>query len=290
MKLKKITTTLVAEKIDMGGLPVKQVLPTQKVSQIDPFLLIHHATIKPLYDRPAKIQGIGPHPHRGFSQVTFVIEGEIHHRDSRGNSQVAKAGEVQWMHAGARIIHSERPTENLLKKKGIQELIQLWINSPAKHKMNMPDYQYLTEQQIPRIELPDGLSDLKLIVGDYHSIHGKIKGQSDLLILWGKSKPAAKVTLDIPKGFNSCLYVIKGTLKIKGYGLLNTEHLVHFSQEGNQVVFEVQTEAEYLLLSGHPMDEKVVQHGPFVMNNQTQILEAMRDYQMGKMGVLIEDF
>ena len=123
MENRKVKHILPAEKIDMGGFPVKQALPTQQVQQVDPFLLLHHARVKPIYDRPAKTQGVGPHPHRGFSPVTFVIEGEVHHQDSRGNNQVAKAGEVQWIHTGAGIIHSERPTENLIENKGVQELI-----------------------------------------------------------------------------------------------------------------------------------------------------------------------
>ena len=290
MSIKKVTTTLVAEKINMGGFPVKQVFPTHNIPHIDPFLLLHHAKIKPLYDRPAKNQGIGPHPHRGFSPVTFVIAGDVHHRDSRGNSQIAKAGEVQWMHAGAGIVHSERPSENLLKNKGRQEIIQLWINSPAKNKMKVPDYYHLSKDKIPRISTPDDLTDLKLISGDYKGLKGKIKGQSDLLVLWGKSKPDASCTIKIPKGFNAFLYLIKGAVHLEAYGLLSAEHLVIFDKEGEQVVLKADFESEYLLLAGNPIDEKIEQYGPYVMNNQTQIMEAMRDYQMGKMGVLIEDF
>ncbi len=133
-KLKKVKRLLLATEIDMGGFPVKQALPTQKVDRVDPFLLLHHARTQYYNDRPAKTQGIGPHPHRGFSPVTFVIEGEVHHRDSRENNQIAKEGEVQWMHAGMGIIHSERPSENLAANNGVQEIIQVWINSPADKK------------------------------------------------------------------------------------------------------------------------------------------------------------
>ena len=131
---KKATYLLPADEVDMGGIPVKQPLPTNKVDQVDPFLLLDHLRIKYYNDRTAKIQGIGPHPHRGFFPVTFIIEGELHHRDSRGNNQIAKEGEVQWMHAGAGIIHSERPSEALAARNGTQEIIQLWINSPADKK------------------------------------------------------------------------------------------------------------------------------------------------------------
>ena len=118
-----------AENVNMGGIIIKQALPTAKVPQVDPFLLLHHGRFGTRNDAPAKHQGIGPHPHRGFSPVTFVIEGEVHHRDSRGNNQIARKGEVQWMNAGAGIIHSERPSQDLVDSGGHQEIIQLWIIS-----------------------------------------------------------------------------------------------------------------------------------------------------------------
>ncbi|MFK7786126.1 MAG: pirin family protein, partial [Crocinitomicaceae bacterium] len=182
---------LPAQTIDMGGFPVKQALPTQNVPNVDPYLLLHHAKTEPLFDRSARIQGIGPHPHRGFSPVTFVIEGEVHHRDSRGNSQVAIAGEVQWMHAGAGIIHSERPSQNSVEKRMDQEIVQLWINSPAEAKMKQPEYIHLNESDFPGVIMEDGFSDIKLVSGNYKGVKGKIKAQSDVLIMWGVSKEGA---------------------------------------------------------------------------------------------------
>ncbi|MFT6502516.1 MAG: redox-sensitive bicupin YhaK (pirin superfamily) [Crocinitomicaceae bacterium] len=289
MKNKIVTHTLPAQKIDMGGFPVKQALPTNNVQQVDPFLLLHHARVKPIYDCPAKIQGVGPHPHRGFSPVTFVIEGEVHHRDSRGNNQVAKSGEVQWIHSGAGIIHSERPSQNLIETKGMQEIIQLWINSPADKKMIEPEYKHIPETEIPRIESEDGLSDVKLISGAYNGVKGKINGQSELLLLWANSKAGANNTFTIPEGFNATVYSVKGDLKVEGHGVVDPESLLVFGDEGNQITIHANSEAQYLVLAGAPIDEPVVQHGPFVMNTQTEIMEAMRDYQMGKMGVLIEE-
>jgi redox-sensitive bicupin YhaK (pirin superfamily) len=289
MDLKKVSKILPAQTIDMDGFPVKQALPTQNVPNLDPYLLLHHAKTELMFDRPARIQGIGPHPHRGFSPVTFVIEGEVHHRDSRGNSQVAKAGEVQWMHAGAGIIHSERPSENCIEKKMNQEIVQLWINSPAASKMKEPEYIHVNEPDFPRIVMEDGLSDLKLISGNYKGVKGKIKGQSDLLIVWGASKAGAKVILDTPLGFNSSLYIIRGDVRIEGHGIVDPESLVLFETEGTTASLEVKSDAQFLFLTGKPIDEKIVQQGPFVMNTETQILEAMRDYQMGKMGFLVEE-
>ena len=286
---KKVWKILPAQMIDMGGFPVKQALPTQNVPNLDPFLLLHHGQIKPIFTRPAKIQGVGPHPHRGFSPVTFVTEGEVHHRDSRGNSQVAKSGEVQWMHAGAGIIHSERPSDNTIEKKMRQEIVQLWINSPASSKMKEPEYFHLEEQDFPRIITEDGLSDVKLISGNYNGSKGKIKGESELLVAWGVSKSGGKVTFKIPVGFNASIYIIRGDLRIEGHGVVDPESLVIFEMNDDLISINAQSEAQYLLLAGEPIGEKIVQQGPFVMNSETQILEAMRDYQMGKMGILIEE-
>ena len=289
MKNKIVTHTLPAIKVDMGGFPVKQPLPTHNVEQVDPFLLLHHARVKPIYDRPAKIQGVGPHPHRGFSPVTFIIEGEVHHRDSQGNSQIAKAGEVQWVNAGAGIIHSERPSQDLVDSKGIQEIIQLWINNPASHKMTPPSYFHFPETELPRIPSGDGLSDIKLIAGDYLGVKGQINTYSNLLVLWSKSKEGAFVNIEIPEGFNTMLYIIKGDIRVEGYGVIEPENLLVFSDEGDEIRIFSTSSSQFLILAGEPIDEPLMQYGPFVMNNQTEIMEAMRDYQMGKMGVLIEE-
>jgi len=287
--LKKVTHLLPAIEIDMGGFPVKQPMPTQKVNRVDPFLLLHHARTKYYNDRPARTQGIGPHPHRGFSPVTFVIEGEIHHRDSRGNNQIAKEGEIQWMHAGMGIIHSERPSEALAERNGIQEIIQLWINSPAEKKMKEPYYKYLSKEEIPVITSEDRKIKNKLIAGEFEGKKSAIPTESELLILWGTAEKNGVQTIQIPNDFNTMLYLIKGNMRIKGYGIIDAENLLVFEEEGDSIEMSFSEDSQFLVLSGNPINEKVSQSGPFVMNSQTEILEAMRDYQMGKMGVLIEE-
>jgi redox-sensitive bicupin YhaK (pirin superfamily) len=289
MAFKTVKYLLPSTQIYMDGFPVKQALPTQKVEQVDPYLLIHHARVKPLFDRPAKIQGVGPHPHRGFSPVTFVLEGEVHHRDSRGNNQIAEAGDVQWLNAGAGIIHSERPSQGLIDKCGRQEIIQIWINTPAAFKMKEPQYQYLAEEKMPVIKSLDGAIENKLVAGAYEGQKGKIKSQSELLILWAKSVSAGEMTYEIPDGYSACVYLMKGNFTITGYGKVDAENLVVFSDEGNGLSLKVEKDTQYLVLCGKPLNEKKVQQGPFVMNTETEILEAMRDYRMGKMGVLIEE-
>ncbi|NQY28633.1 MAG: pirin family protein [Flavobacteriaceae bacterium] len=288
-KIKQVKYLLPAVEIDMGGFPVKQALPTQKIQQFDPFLLLHHAHSTYHDDRPAKSQGIGPHPHRGFSPVTFVIEGEVHHRDSFGNNQIAKKGEVQWMHAGAGIVHSERPSEALAKRNGKQEIIQLWINSPASKKMIPPQYYYIQEENMTTFLSGDGKIKNKLIAGEYQGEKGKIIPQSDLLVIWGEGQQDGTQQLTIPENYSTMLYIVKGNVLIKGYGLIEKEHLAIFDKDGDNIEMSFKADSQFILLSGKPIDEKVTQSGPYVMNTQTEILEAMRDYQMGKMGILIEE-
>lgn len=289
MSRKSVKYLLPSQRINMGGFPVMQAIPTQQVDQLDPFLLLHHAKVKPLFDRPGKIQGVGPHPHRGFSPVTFVIEGEVHHRDSRGNSQIAKAGEVQWMHAGMGIVHSERPSEELIERRGRQEIVQLWINSPASSKMLVPSYQFMGQEIMPGFFSNDGLIQHKLVAGDYDQQRGRIKSESPLLVIWSKARKDGQQLYRIPAGFNSMLYLIKGELKIHGYGPIEQEHLAIFELQKEIIEVTALTDAEFLLLAGQPLNEPIAKQGPFVMNSESELLHAMRDYQMGKMGILIED-
>lgn len=287
---KTVKALLPAIEIDMGGFPVKQALPKQQFDQLDPFLLLHHGHAKYSSRRPAKQQGIGPHPHRGFSPVTFVIQGAVHHRDSRGNSQVATAGEVQWMNAGAGIIHSERPSELLAEEGGRQEIVQLWVNTPANKKMLPPSYYHLPKNSIPIFYSVDDKVRTKVIAGDYGDFLGMIPAQSQMLVLWSEGSKGGEEKFEVPEAFNTMFYLIKGRVSIKGYGLVDAENLVIFSSEGSQIEVSIKEDkTEFLVLSGKPLNEKVTKNGPFVMNTETQILEAMRDYQMGKMGVLIED-
>jgi redox-sensitive bicupin YhaK (pirin superfamily) len=218
-----------------------------------------------------------------------VIEGEIHHRDSRGNDQIAKKGELQWMHAGAGIIHSERPSQDLVATQGKQEIIQLWINTPAEKKMTPPSYQYIPEKEIPVFQSVDGLINNKLITGKMDGLQGKIKPESDLKVLWCTAKSGGTQSYAIDNTHNSMVYLISGDIRVKGFGLVNAKNLIVFEDEGSEISITAEEDARFLVLSGKPIEEKTVQRGPFVMNSMTEIMEAMRDYQMGKMGILIEE-
>lgn len=289
MKLRSVARLLYAHEADMGGLPIRQPLPTQQVQQIDPFLLLHHANIKV----PAHIEtdhaGVGPHPHRGFSPVTFIFQGGVHHRDSRGNDSTLYAGGAQWMNAGMGIIHSERPSHDIHEIGGRQEIIQLWINTPAKNKMDQPTYFPLASADVPSIKSDDGLITFRIFSGELLGVKGPVPSKAVVNAATAEFKSGGKISIPLPSQHNVMLYLLDGKLNVDGFGMVDELHLIQFNNDGDGISLSALADTRVLLLSGEPLNEPVVAHGPFVMNNQTQIMEAMRDYQVGKMGVLIED-
>lgn len=289
MKNRTVSHLLFAHPVDMGGMPIRQPLPTQQVQQVDPFLLLHHANIKaPTHIDPDNA-GVGPHPHRGFSPVTFIFQGGVHHRDSRGNDSVVYAGGMQWMNAGMGVIHSERPPHDIHDIGGRQEIIQLWINSPAKNKMDQPTYFPLQASEVPVATSPDGLVELKVFAGELSGVQASTPTLSPINAATIHSRKGGKISIELPSSHNALLYLLDGKITLEGYGLVDGLHAVVLKKDGDGISFEAQEDTRLLLLSGEPLNEDVVSYGPFVMNNQTQIMEAMRDYQMGKMGVLIEE-
>jgi hypothetical protein len=289
MKNRSVLQLLYAHMIDMGGLPVRQPLPTNQVEQIDPFILLHHADVKVPVNRKPEHSGVGPHPHRGFSPVTFIFKGGVHHRDSRGNNSVIYAGGAQWMNAGMGIIHSERPPHDIQNIGGRQEIIQLWINTPAKNKMDQPAYFPVRAEETPKKISDDGKISLSIFSGDVLGIKGPIPSQAVVNAATLEIKNGGKISIPIPESHNALLYLLDGKLNIDSFGLVEGLHIVHFKNDGTGISFEGLEDTRALLLSGEPLNEKLARQGPFVMNSETQILEAMRDYQMGKMGMLIEE-
>lgn len=289
MKARTVSKLLYAEMVDMGGFPVRQPLPTNQVEQIDPFLLLHHADIKaPMHIDPNHA-GIGPHPHRGFSPVTFIFKGGVHHRDSRGNDSTIYAGGAQWMNAGMGMLHSERPPHDIHEIGGRQEIIQLWINTPAANKMDQPAYYPLGAEEAPVINSNDNKVSGRVFSGEVLGVKGPIPSQTTVNTSTMEFKKGGKIEIPIPPTHNSIIYLLDGKLNVFGFGMVEGLHLVHFKNDGDGIALEALEDTRVLFLSGEPLNEKVVSHGPFVMNTQTEIMEAMRDYQMGKMGVLIEE-
>ncbi len=289
VKNRNIKHILYGQPFDMGGMPVRQPFPSSEVERIDPFLLLHHAEVKVPNHIPVEKAGVGPHPHRGFSPVTFVFKGGVHHRDSRGNNNVVYEGGTQWMNAGMGIIHSERPPQDIFENGGVQEIIQLWINMPAKNKMEQPSYFPLNAEDTPFLKSKDGLTGINVIAGELKNIKGAIAPLSPLNTFTAAFKKGGKYFFEIPSSHNLFIYLLDGKLKINNESEVQGKYAVVFENDGDGFEVEALEDTRFFIGSGEPLNEPVASHGPFVMNDQTEILQAFRDYQLGKMGVLIEE-
>jgi redox-sensitive bicupin YhaK (pirin superfamily) len=273
----------------MGGMPVRQAFPSSKMEAPDPFLLLHHANIKVPTHTQTRHAGVGPHPHRGFSPVTFIFKGGVHHRDSRGNNNVVYEGGTQWMNAGMGIIHSERPPHDIHEMGGRQEIIQLWVNSPAINKMDQPAYFPLTAEETPRIKTADGLVTINIQAGELNGVRGKIPTLSQVNTFTVDMKKGGSYPFLIPASHNVFVYLLDGRLQVEGDNELEKNFAAIFNNDGDGITVTALENTRFFVGTGEPLNEPVASHGPFVLNNQTQIMEAFRDYQLGKMGVLIEE-
>lgn len=286
-RLKTIQHKVPSPFVNMGPIRLRQPIPTLGIENVDPFILLHHYGPYAIseFNNPFDL---GPHPHRGFEPITLLFKGEQFHRDSLGNEMVVKAGEVQWTTAGHGIIHAEAPTKEFVKKGGELEGIQLWLNLPAKDKMMMPNYQHLEDKQIPKLFSEDKKVQLNIIAGKHKQESGLIKTQTDVNVFSAKATEGGKMEIEISEKHQSLIYLLEGEILVNNSETLEKgkNQMITFNQDGSTVVFEAIKESVILILSGEPIKEKISQHGPFVMNTETEILEAMRDFQDGKMGHL----
>lgn len=286
MKTKSIKRIIPSSKINMGGHILDQALPNDHMDQCDPFLLIHHAEWTYSGGQNSLDLGIGGHPHRGFSPVTFIFKGDVRHQDSFGNDVVVNEGGTQWMHSGKGITHSERPSQALAEKGGTQEIIQFWVNSPAKNKMDAATYLPLSKDETPLYQ-SKGVN-IGVVAGEFRGLIGPAKTLSPMMLLRGEVHSGHSMDITTKEEYNTLLYLLDGTLEVNGK-IVSTKDLVWFEREGENIHIIAQEDTRFILLSGKPIGEKIKSYGPFVMNTQTEILQALRDAQMGKMGVLIEN-
>jgi redox-sensitive bicupin YhaK (pirin superfamily) len=286
-RLKTIQQKVPSPFVNMGTIRLRQPIPTLGIENVDPFILLHHYGPYAIseFNNPFDL---GPHPHRGFEPITLLFKGEQFHRDSLGNEMVVKAGGVQWTTAGHGIIHAEAPTKEFVKKGGELEGIQLWLNLPAKDKMMMPNYQHLEDKQIPKLFSEDKKVQLNIIAGNQKQESGLIKTQTDVNVFSAKATEGGKMEIEISENHQSLIYLLDGEILVNNSDTLEKgkNQMITFNQDGSTIFFDAKKESIILVLSGDPIKEKVSQHGPFVMNTQTEILEAMRDFQDGKMGYL----
>jgi redox-sensitive bicupin YhaK (pirin superfamily) len=265
------------------GFPVRTLFFYQDLGrQMSPFLMLDYAgpaEFPPTTER----RGVGSHPHRGFETVTIVYEGEVAHKDSTGQGGVIGPGDVQWMTAGSGILHEEFHSEGFAKNGGTLEMVQLWVNLPAKLKMTKPGYQAILDQQIPTIELMQGAGVARVIAGDFDGHKGPAHTFTPIHVIDLKLKQG-KVTIPAPEGWNTSLIVLKGAIEAGDGIVAQDAQMLMFSHQGQDIQVNVLENSIALLLSGEPIDEPIVGYGPFVMNTKEEIALAMQDFNSGSFG------
>lgn len=287
MKLNSIKKIGRSDFVNMGPIQLRQPIPTEEIEMIDPFILLHHYGPYPINELNNPFD-LGPHPHRGFEPVTFLIDGEQLHRDSLGNESVVRAGDVQWTTAGRGIMHAESPTKSFVKKGGTLEGIQLWLNLPAEKKMMPAAYQHEKKDDFRVVASNDKKVKIQIIAGELNGTYGRIATQTPVNAFMITANEGGFYEVAVPKDHSALLYLIKGEVCVNDNTdlKLNDNQLVWFEQDGEGFSVKATSESTLLFLSGVPIEEKVTSWGPYVMNTQTEIMEALRDYQQGKMGFL----
>lgn len=270
------------------GFPVRTLFSYDNLGKhISPFLLLDHAgpaEFSPTEQR----RGVGQHPHRGFETVTIVYSGEVEHRDSTGAGGVIGPGDVQWMTAGAGIIHEEFHSEAFSRRGGSLEMVQLWVNLPARDKSAPAGYQSILASDIPNVALKGQAGSLRLIAGEFAGQHGPARTFTPMDVLDIRLNSGATTTLDLHAGRNTALVVLRGTVQVNGQERVQTGQLALFEREGEALSLQAEGDAIVLLLSGEPIDEPIVGHGPFVMNSEAEIHQAFVDFQSGRFGRMQE--
>ena len=266
------------------GFPVRSVFSyNDRGVELSPFLLLDYAGPTTFPPSPHR-RGVGEHPHRGFETVTIVYDGEVEHRDSSGGGGIIGPGDVQWMTAASGIVHEEFHGPGFAKKGGPFEMIQLWVNLPAKDKKAAPGYQSITSAQIPRVDLPGGAGFVRVIAGDYSGTKGPARTFTPIN-LWDARLPAGqRAEFRVPPGYTTALLVLKGRVRLAGGELVGEAELAVLERDAAAFSVEAQADATLLVLNGQPIDEPIVGHGPFVMNTRAEIGQAIADYQNGRMG------
>ncbi|MGI4845888.1 MAG: pirin family protein [Janthinobacterium lividum] len=284
MTARSVHRLLPAVRDDIGDLITQRPLPGRLVDQIDPFLFLNHhgPQTYPPHNRGLPF---GPHPHRGFETVTFILEGMLAHRDNAGHESVIHAGGVQWMTAGRGIVHAEVSPREFLERGGPIEILQLWVNLPSRLKMSEPAYTGLQRADIPALPVDGGKVLLNLIAGEWEGRTGPVRSLTGVFMSTLEMRPGGAIRFDGLEGRNVFLYVARGVIQVGSHAdLVSPMHLVELDENGDTV--EIRASQDALVVFGHaePIREPVVAHGPFVMNTREEIAQAIEDYQAGRFG------
>jgi quercetin 2,3-dioxygenase len=270
------------------GFPVRTLFNYDDLgAKISPFLLLDFAG-PAIFQATTKPRGVGQHPHRGFETVTIVYEGEVAHRDSTGQGGVIGPGDVQWMTAGGGILHEEFHSPVFTRTGGPFRMVQLWVNLPAKDKMSAPGYQSILAGHIPVVDLPEGAGRARIIAGELRGVHGPARTFTPINVWDVRLNGGKPVSLDVPDRHTAAVVVLSGRVKVNGGQSMGEAQMGLLSREGSGAVIEADGDAVVLVLTGEPIDEPVVGYGPFVMNSQAQIREAIEDFKAGRFGQMAQ--
>jgi len=268
------------------GFPVRSLFSYESHGKaLSPFLLLDYAGPKQFAPAPRR-RGVAAHPHRGFETVTIVYQGEVDHRDSTGAGGHIGPGDVQWMTAASGIMHEEFHSEAFTRQGGMLEMVQLWVNLPARDKMADPRYQTLLDVDIPKVALDDGAGTVRVIAGELQGHRGPARTFTPMDVWDIRLSQGGRTQFVLPEGSTLALVLLRGTLLVNDSRIAGEAQVAVFARAGTRIAIEAKSDATLLLLSGEPIDEPIVGQGPFVMNSQTEIAKAIADFSNGRFGRL----
>lgn len=290
MKTKQVAAILNPPAPHMvgDGFRVHNFFPSGYKINMDPFYMLDY-NAKFNFSATDTPRGVGVHPHRGFETVTLAYHGAIAHHDSAGNSGIIFPGDIQWMTAASGILHKEYHEENFTKNGGPFQMVQLWVNLPAKYKMTPPKYQGIEHSAIAKLELPNHAGVVEVIAGNYQGTKGSAFTFTPIEMYNIRLNTGAKIKLNTPSSYNTAIVVIEGSVTVNGSEYANVNQMVHFASEGSEIELTVKENTILLFLSGEPINEPIAQYGPFLMNKPEELQQAIDDYNTGKFGYLAED-
>lgn len=290
MSIKNIELVLAPPAPHMvgDGFRVHNFIPTGyhlDMERMSPFIMMDYNS-KFYFSPTDQPRGVSVHPHRGFETVTIAYHGKVAHHDSSGNSGVISEGDVQWMTAASGILHKEYHEKEFSKAGGDFQMVQLWVNLPAKDKMSKPKYQGIAKDQINKFELPENGGVIEVIAGQYKEVKGTASTFTPVHLQNARLNEGAKISFNFPSNYNTALLVVEGTIKVNETENVPTDHFVLFENDGEEFTIESTENTVALILSGEPIKEPITAHGPFVMNTKAEIMQAFEDVKMGKFGFL----
>ena len=267
------------------GFPVKNLFSYDRLGQaVSPFLLLDYAA--PYQFQPTTAQhGVGSHPHRGFETVTIAYKGEVEHKDSSGGGGIIKTGDVQWMTAGAGVVHEEFHSKEFAKKGGLFEMVQLWVNLPAKDKMTPARYQAIDNSDIPVVNFADDAGQIRVIAGTFHDVKGPASTFSSINVWDGQLKAEKSEHIHVPMSHTVLVVILEGEMLINGTQKVQDSSIVLFEQNDDPaILLEAIQDTKFLVLTGEPLNEPIQGYGPFVMNSREEIIDAINDFNSGRFG------